>query len=58
MASRAIWNGSRERVISRVLTLVETVDAADADYLLEKLGDVLVHAPLDNGANRVPMPAQ
>jgi uncharacterized protein (DUF2336 family) len=48
----------RERVISRVLTLVETVDAADADYLLEKLGDVLVHAPLDNGANRVPMPAQ
>lgn len=35
----------RARVISRVLTLVETVDAADADYLLDKLGDVLVHEP-------------
>ena len=34
----------RARVISRVLTLVETVDEADADYLLEKLGDVLVHS--------------
>jgi uncharacterized protein (DUF2336 family) len=39
----------RERVISRVLTLVETVDAADADYLLDKLGDVLVHPPADPG---------
>jgi len=35
----------RARVISRVLTLVESVDPADADYLLDKLGDVLVHAP-------------
>jgi uncharacterized protein (DUF2336 family) len=35
----------RSRVISRVLTLVETVASADADYLLDKLGDVLVHAP-------------
>lgn len=34
----------RARVISRVLTLVETVDEADADYLLDKLEDVLVHA--------------
>ena len=33
----------RSRVISRVLTLVESVEAADADYLLDKLGDVLVH---------------
>jgi uncharacterized protein (DUF2336 family) len=47
----------RARVISRVLTLVETVDAADADYLLDKLGDVLVHAPADYGANRVHVPA-
>ena len=39
----------RARVISRVLTLVETIDAADADYLLEKLGDVLVHAPAGDG---------
>lgn len=39
----------RVRVISRVLTLVEMVDAADADYLLEKLGDVLVHAPAGVG---------
>jgi uncharacterized protein (DUF2336 family) len=43
----------RERVISRVLTLVETVDAADADYLLEKLGDVLVHAPVVDEGGRV-----
>ena len=35
----------RARVISRVLTLVETVDEADADYLLDKLEDVMVHAP-------------
>ena len=39
----------RVRVISRVLTQVETVDAADADYLLEKLGDVLVGAAVDGG---------
>jgi uncharacterized protein (DUF2336 family) len=35
----------RSRVISRVLTQVESVDPADADYLVSKLGDVLVHAP-------------
>jgi uncharacterized protein (DUF2336 family) len=35
----------RARVITRVLTLVEGMDASDADYLLDKLGDVLVHAP-------------
>ena len=35
----------RSRVISRVLTLVETVDDADADYLLDKLEDVLVFSP-------------
>nr|WP_294529100.1 DUF2336 domain-containing protein [uncultured Rhodopila sp.] len=35
----------RARVISRVLTTVESVDAEDADYLIDKLGDVLVHAP-------------
>ena len=35
----------RARVITRVLTLVETVDEADADYLLDKLEDVLVNAP-------------
>lgn len=34
----------RSRVISRVLTLVEDVEPADADYLVAKLGDVLVHA--------------
>ncbi|WP_428492382.1 DUF2336 domain-containing protein [Rhodopila sp.] len=39
----------RGRVISRVLTQVEAVDAADADYLLEKLGDVLVGAPGGHG---------
>jgi uncharacterized protein (DUF2336 family) len=39
----------RSRVITRVLTLVETLDATDADYLLDKLGDVLVHAPQGEG---------
>ena len=43
----------RSRVISRVLTLVETVDAADADYLLDKLGDVLVHAPAGGEAREL-----
>jgi uncharacterized protein (DUF2336 family) len=37
----------RSRIIARVLTQVETVDPADADYLLDKLGDVLVQAPAD-----------
>jgi uncharacterized protein (DUF2336 family) len=32
----------RARVISRVLTLAETFEASDADYLIDKLGDVLV----------------
>ena len=31
----------RARVISRVLTLTETLGAADADYLVEVLGGVL-----------------
>ncbi|HEY0182640.1 MAG TPA: DUF2336 domain-containing protein [Rhodopila sp.] len=43
----------RARVISRVLTLVETVDPADADYLLDKLGDVLVHAPPAESSSEV-----
>jgi uncharacterized protein (DUF2336 family) len=38
----------RSRVITRVLTFVETVDPSDADYLLAKLGDVLMHAPRDD----------
>jgi uncharacterized protein (DUF2336 family) len=32
----------RARVITRVLTTVESLDAADADYLVDKLGDVLM----------------
>ncbi len=44
----------RSRVISRVLTLVETVDNADADYLLDKLEDVLVFSPAS--AASVPPP--
>jgi uncharacterized protein (DUF2336 family) len=31
----------RGRVISRVLTVADSIDAADADYLVDKLGDVL-----------------
>ncbi len=34
----------RARVISRVLTCVSFLDPTDADYLLDKLGDILVHA--------------
>jgi uncharacterized protein (DUF2336 family) len=47
----------RSRVISRVLTLVEDVDPSDADYLLAKLGDVLVHAPVGDPANPAHAPA-
>jgi len=47
----------RARVISRVLTLVETVDPADADYLVDKLGDVLVHAPSAEDLQREHAPA-
>ncbi len=36
----------RARVISRVLTMVEAIDPNDADYLLEKLRDVLVYTPI------------
>jgi uncharacterized protein (DUF2336 family) len=43
----------QSRVISRVLTLVETLDAADADYLVDKLGDVLIHAAPDDAAGLV-----
>lgn len=43
----------RSRVISRVLTLVESVDAADADYLLDKLGDVLEHEPVNGAGSRI-----
>jgi uncharacterized protein (DUF2336 family) len=42
----------RARVITRVLTLVETLDAADADYLVDRLGDVLMRAPADEGTNQ------
>ena len=35
----------RARVISRVLTLTDSFDSADADYLIDKLGDILVRAP-------------
>ena len=35
----------RSRIITRVLTLVEEIEPADADYLLDKLHDVLLYAP-------------
>ena len=44
----------RSRVITRVLTLVDTVEPSNADYLLEKLGDVLVHAPTHDASGHVP----
>ncbi len=47
----------RARVISRVLTLVEAVDASDADYLLDKLGDVLLHPPAATRVRPVHAPA-
>jgi uncharacterized protein (DUF2336 family) len=34
----------RARVITRVLTVTESIEAADADYLIDKLGDALVSA--------------
>jgi uncharacterized protein (DUF2336 family) len=33
----------RARVITRLLTLIEKIDPADADYLVDRLGDVLPH---------------
>jgi uncharacterized protein (DUF2336 family) len=36
----------RARVISRVLTTVDHLEPADADYLIAKLGSVLLHAPI------------
>lgn len=36
----------RARIIARVLTRVEDIDPSDADYLMGKLADVLVHAPV------------
>jgi hypothetical protein len=35
----------RSRVITRVLTMAEYVDSGDADYLIDKLGDVLERTP-------------
>jgi uncharacterized protein (DUF2336 family) len=35
----------RARVISRVLTVSESIDPADADYLVDKLGDILEVVP-------------
>lgn len=34
----------RTRVISRVLTRVDTLDTADMDYLIDKLGDLMIAA--------------
>jgi hypothetical protein len=35
----------RARVISRVLTTVDDLDPIEADYLVAKLGSVLLNAP-------------
>ena len=40
----------RARVISRVLTVTETIDSADADYLIDKLGDIGLLTPCRIGA--------
>jgi uncharacterized protein (DUF2336 family) len=48
----------RARVISRVLTLVDDVDPTDADYLLKKLGDVLVHSRADGEPLEVAAPGE
>jgi len=37
----------RARIISRVLTLIESIDTADVDYLVDILGDVLRHPELE-----------
>ena len=34
-------------MITRVLTLEDTIDPSDADYLLDRLSDVLERAPVD-----------
>jgi uncharacterized protein (DUF2336 family) len=40
----------RARVISRVLTTVDDLDPIEADYLVAKLGSVLLHAPVPQDA--------
>jgi uncharacterized protein (DUF2336 family) len=40
----------RARVISRVLTTVDDLDPVEADYLVAKLGSVLLHAPVPERA--------
>jgi uncharacterized protein (DUF2336 family) len=40
----------RARVISRMLTLIDSIDDGDADYLLDKLDAVLVHSPDESSA--------
>jgi uncharacterized protein (DUF2336 family) len=44
----------RARVISRILTLTESIDPADADYLVEKLADVLMPAQQSGDHQIVP----
>jgi uncharacterized protein (DUF2336 family) len=40
----------RARVISRVLTTIDDLDPVEADYLVAKLGSVLLHAPAPGAA--------
>lgn len=35
----------RARIISRLLTCVSFIDPDDADYLIDKLGDIMLHMP-------------
>jgi uncharacterized protein (DUF2336 family) len=42
----------RARIISRVLTVTESLDPADADYLVAVLGDVLQHPPKQGNGDR------
>ena len=48
----------RARMISRVLTLVETLDTADADYLVDRLGDLLVRAPAPDASRQAHAPVR
>ena len=45
----------RARVISRVLTTVDDLDPIEADYLVAKLGSVLLHAPAPREAIAEPV---
>ena len=51
LTTLAAASGSVTESISRVLTLIESIDTADVDYLVDILADVLRHPELEGVAS-------